>query len=215
MISNRAVIACAAALLLAAMGGAEEATTQGNPPMEMRPSGTPGKVVGSRTHKITANVSALDVAKREIVLEAVKGRPVTFLVDPDVRNLDQVHIGDRVVLEYSEGLMMKMQAPGAAPVTPKVAIEAEKAKPGEKPGGGLAATVEGTVTITAIDPKNRMVVFQAPGGELYQVKAAPGVHLERAKVGDHLDATYIQSVAMRVEPATPGASRAKPAPPKK
>jgi len=172
-------------------------------------------VVGSRTHKITANVTALDVAKREIMLEAVEGRSVTFLVDPGVRNLDQVHVGDRVVLEYSEGLMMQMQAPGAAPVAPKVAIEPARAKPGEEPGGGLAATVEGTVTITAIDPKNRMVVFEAPGGELYQVKAAPGVHLEKTKVGDHLVATYTESVAFRVEPVTPAASGAKPAPPKK
>ena len=211
---SRVVIACAATLFLATAGSAEE-TTPGNPPMEMKASGTPGKVVGSRTHKITANVTALDVAKREIVIEAVPGRPVTFVVDPDVRNLDQVHIGDRVVLEYSEGLMMQMQAPGAAPVAPKVAIEATRSKPGAEPGGGLAATVEGTVTITAIDPKNRMVVFKAPGGELYQVKAAPGVHLEKAKVGDQLVATYTQSVALRVEPAAPSASGAKAAPPKK
>jgi len=183
--------------------------------MEMKASGTPGKVVGSRTHKITANVTALDVAKREIVIEAVQGRPVTFLVDPDVRNLEKVHIGDRVVLVYSEGLMMQMQPPGAAPVAPKVAIEATRSKPGAEPGGGLAARVEGTVTITAIDPKNRMVVFKAPGGELYQVKAAPGVHLEKAKVGDQLVATYTQSVALRVEPAAPSASGAKAAPPKK
>jgi len=89
------------------------------------------------------------------------------------------------VLEYSEGLMMQMRA------------------------------VEGTVAITAIDPKNRMVVFQTPGGELYQVKAAPGVHLEKAKVGDQLVTTYTQSVALRVEPAAPSASSAKAALPKK
>jgi len=212
---SRFLTALAAALVLASPAGAEEAKTPGNAPLEMKASGTPGKVVGSRSHKVTASVTALDVAKREITIEAAKGKPQTFQVGPDVRNLEQVHVGDRVVVEYVQGLMMQMQAPGAAPVEPKAAIEAERAKPGEKPAGSVAATVQGTVTITAIDRQNRMVVFKGPGGELHQVKAGPDVHLEKAKVGDQLVATYSEALALRVEPAKAAASGKKSEPPKK
>jgi hypothetical protein len=43
------------------------------------------------------------------------------------------------------------------------------------------------------------VIFQGPGGTLYQVKAGPKVKLEKLKVGDHLLATYIEAVAVKLE----------------
>jgi len=206
MSPSRFLTALAAASLLASPVRAEEAKTQGNAPMEMKASGTPGKVVGSRSAKITATVTAIDAAKREITLEAAKGKPRSFHVGPDVKNLDQVKVGDRVVVEFMQGLMMQMQKPGAAPMEPKAAVAAERAEPGEKPGGAMAATIQATVTITAIDTKNRIVVFQGPEGGLYQVKAGPKVHLDKVKVGDQLDATYTEAVALRVEPAKPAAA---------
>ena len=125
-----------------------------------------------------------------------------------------MHIGDKVVVEYVQGLMMQMQAPGEAPVEPTAAMAAGRAEPGEKPAGGVAAAVQATVTITAIDVKNRMVVFQGPRGNLYQVKAGPEVHLEKAKVGDKLVATYTEAVAVTVEPAKKVKSGKKSAPTK-
>ena len=209
MSPSRCLTALAAGLLLASPVRAEEAKKPANAPMEVKASGTPGKVVGSRSAKITATVTAIDAAKREITLEAAKGKPRTFQVGSDVRNLDQVKVGDRVVVEFVQGLMMQMQKPGAAPIEPKAAVAAERAEPGEKPAGAMAAAIQATVTITAIDTKNRIVVFEGPEGGLYQVKAGPKVHLDKVKVGDKLDATYTEAVALRVEPAKPAAAAKK------
>jgi hypothetical protein len=57
------------------------------------------------------------------------------------------------------------------------------------------------VTLTAIDLQNRIVVFRGPSGNLYQVKAAPEVKLENAKVGQQFVATYTEAVVVEVEPA--------------
>jgi hypothetical protein len=208
---RRLLIASAAALILVATVGRAEDNTPPSGPMEMKSTGTPGKVAGSRSHKVTATVKALDVANREITLEGAKGKPETFQVGPDVRNLDQVHVGDKVVVTYVQGLMMQMQAPGEAPVEPTAAVTAGRAEPGEKPAAAIAAGVQATVTITAIDTKNRMVVFEGPRGNLYQVKAGPEVHLEKAKVGDKLVATYTEALAITVEPAKKAKSGKKSA----
>jgi len=211
---RRLLIASAAALILAATVSAAEDNTPASGPMEMKSTGTPGKVAGSRSYKVTAAVKALDVANREITLESAKGRTETFQVGPDVRNLDQVHVGDKVVVKYVQGLMMQMQAPGEASVEPTAAMTAGRAEPGEKPAAAVAAGVQATVTITAIDTKNRMVVFEGPRGNLYQVKAGPEVHLEKAKVGDKLVATYTEALAITVEPAKKAKSGKHSAPAK-
>ena len=197
---TRLLIASAALVFAAALATAQENAAPSGP-LEMNSTGTPGKVVGSRSFKVTATVKALDTANREITLQQAQGGTETFKVGPEVRNLDQVKVGDKVVVRYTQGLMMQMQAPGEAPVQPEAAVTAGRAAQGEAPAAGAAAAIRATVTITAIDMKNRMVVFQGPQGNLYQVKAGPEVHLDKAKVGDQLVATYAEAVAVTVEPA--------------
>jgi hypothetical protein len=209
---RRLLIGSAAALVLAATAGTAQENAPSEGPVEMKSTGTPGKVAASRSHKVTATVTALDITNREITLESVEGNTESFELGPQVRNLDQVHVGDKVVVEYVQGLMMQMQAPGEAPVEPSATTS--QAAPGEKPAGGVAAAVQATVTITSIDMKNRMVLLEGPRGNLYLVKAAPEVHLENAKVGDKLVATYTEAVAVTVEPAKKAKSGKKSGPAK-
>jgi hypothetical protein len=61
--------------------------------------------------------------------------------------------------------------------------------------------VQGTVTVTAINAKRRVVTILAPGGNVFKVKAGPKVQLEKLAVGDKLLATYVEAVAIRLEKA--------------
>ena len=58
---------------------------------------SPGKATIAQKRKIVATVEAIDVAKREVTLKGPKGKVVPLTVAPDVRNLEQVKVGDRVV----------------------------------------------------------------------------------------------------------------------
>ena len=194
-------LASAAALALVATVSAAQDKAQSTAPLEMQATGTRGHVAGERRYKMTATVQALDLTNREITLEGAHGKSETIKVAPEVSNLDQVKVGDRVVVNYTQGLLMRMQAPGEPPVQPSATIAAERAAPGAAPAAGVAATLQATVTIKAIDMKNRMVTLEGPQGNLYHVKAGPKLHLEKAKVGDKLAATYTESVAIAVEPA--------------
>jgi hypothetical protein len=170
-----------------------------NAPVEVKATGTPGKAAATRSEKVTATVKAVDVAARTITLQGPKGKEQTFRVGPQVQRLAEIAPGDKIVVEYEQGLMLEYQSPGSQPVQPEAAVVAGRGDPAKAPAGGAMATVQATVTVTAIDQKNRIVVFQGPAGNLYQVKAGPKIKLEKLKVGDQLLATYVEAVAIAVE----------------
>jgi hypothetical protein len=167
-------------------------------PPEMKSTGT-GKAEATRTVKVTAVVTAVDAANRTVTLKGKDGKTQTFKVGPDVQRFGEVAVGDTLVAEYKEGLALEFQPPGTPAVAPEGAAVAGRAGKDQAPGGVAAAEVRATVTVTAIDAKNRMVVFQGPAGNLYQVKAGPKIQLEKLKVGDQLLATYVEAVAITLE----------------
>jgi hypothetical protein len=200
MKSMSLVLALAAAFALTVPAGADDGKSKDGGTLEMKPAGQPGHVTGSHTEKLTATVKALDLAKREVSLEGPSGKVESFMLGEEVRNLDQVTVGDKVEIEYVKGLMMTIQAPGEAPVTPTAEFGVHRAAEGATPAATVGATIQATVTITAIDMQNRSVVFKGPGGNLYQVTASPEVKLENAKVGQQFVATYTEAVVVEVKP---------------
>jgi hypothetical protein len=201
MKSKRLALALATSFALAAYASADDAKPQDSGTLEMKPAGRPGEVTGSRSEKLSATVKAIDHATREVSLEGPGGESESFKVGDEVRNLDQIKVGDKIVVEFLRGLMLQIQAPGEAPVTPSAEVVEGRAAVGAKPGAAVGATIQATVTLTAIDLQNRIVVFRGPSGNLYQVKAAPEVKLENAKVGQQFVATYTEAVVVEVEPA--------------
>jgi hypothetical protein len=177
-------------------------------PLEMKNAGVPGVAEGARIVKETALVTAVDVANRTLTLKGKDGKSETIKVGPQVERLAEVAVGDTLVIEYKEGLALEFQMPGEAPVAPEAVAAGGKNKADLPPGGEIAAGVRATVTVTAIDQLNRMVVLQGPQGQYHQVKAGPSIQLDRLKVGDKLVATYVQAVAINLEKAPPKPAKA-------
>ncbi len=186
-----------AALVLAVPAARAQAPAGSMP--EMKATGTPGKAVATQTMKATAQVTAIDAANRTVTLKGEDGKSETFKVGPQVQRFGEIAVGDTVVIEYQEGLALEFQPAGTAPVAPEAVVVGDRAGPDQAPGAAAAAGVRATVTVTAIDMKNRVVVFQGPRGNVYQVKAGPKIQLEKLKVGDKLLATYVEAVAVTLE----------------
>jgi len=161
----------------------------------------PGLVAGASAEHVSATVVAVDVNNRSVTLKDSRGRVDTLYVGPDVKNLEQVKAGDRVVVWFTRGFALQLQQPGAAPVPPSASAVATTAAPGQKPSAQAEATVTGTVTIKAIDMKSRIVTLESEGGALFRVKAGKGVQIDKVKPGDKLVATYSESIAVKVTPA--------------
>jgi len=162
---------------------------------------SPGKASATTTETLTATVEAIDLATRSITLSSPDGLAGTFEVDPQVKRLNEIAVGDRVEVVYRHGLFLAMQEPGASDVAPELSAVAVKAGKDQKPGGGAVADVRATVVVDSIDPKTRIVTLKGPAGGLHRVEAGPSVKLERLKVGDKIVATYTEAVAVSVKPA--------------
>jgi len=170
-------------------------------PVEMKASGTPGKATATRSIRLTATVKAVDVANRTITLQGKSGKSETFKAGPDVQRLEDIAVGDTVVIDYVQGLALQFQPPGSASVAPTAVATGGRADKSQPPGAAATAGVTATVTVTAIDSVKRLVSFEGPGGNVYTVKAGSKIHLEKLKVGDKLLATYVEALAIKLEKA--------------
>ena len=184
----------AAALLLTACA------TSSPPPesVEVNRTKTPGQAGAVRTSSAAAKVKSVDRATRSITLMDAGGDTQTFTVGPEVKRFNEIEPGDTISVETEQALLLEYQPPGSPIVKPLAAVGGARGSVRSSPGGAVAAAVQATVVVTNIDLKTRIVWLQAPSEEKYHVKAGPGIRLEQLKIGDHLLATYLETVAVKV-----------------
>jgi hypothetical protein len=161
----------------------------------------PGKAVATRLAVDSATIVALDVPARVLVLKRRNGMEQTVKVSPDVTRLKEFAVGDVIKVEFQQTLELEYQPPGSENVAPEAGATVGVSDRDQAPAAMVSAGVQATVKVTAVDVANRLVTFQGPKGEEHEVKAGPGIQLEKLKVGDRLLATYVENVAIRLEKA--------------
>ena len=149
----------------------------------------------------TATVEDIDVAKRLVTLKDENGKVTKLKVGKEVRNLPQVKKGDVVVTTYREAIGYEVFKPGQAQPGGQDATVAGRAKLGQKPAGGVAQVETVTATIEAIDKATSRVTLKGPEGNEVTVKVKDPKKLEGVNVGDLVQLTYTQALAISVHPA--------------
>jgi hypothetical protein len=170
-------------------------TTASTPAPQPLPSGT----VGSNLVTTTARVKAIDQQTRRVTLERADGSEVTLYADDTVRNLPQVKVGDEVAVSFYESLAYEVKKPGTATPGATVAGEVTRAKPGEKPAGAGTRVTTIVATIVGIDKAAGTVTLQGSTGKATTIKARDPRNLDRVAVGDLVEITYTEAVAVSVE----------------
>jgi len=160
---------------------------------------SPGKGTITQTHKIVATVESIDAAKRHVTLKGPKGNLLPLTVGPDVRNLEQVKVGDRVVVRYAEALSLTLMKDGKELRSSTEASTGARAKAGERPGGVVAEEVKVTADVIGVNRKTHMVTLRGPN-EVVDLHVVDPQQLKLIKVGDQVDAVYAQALALSVEP---------------
>ena len=167
----------------------------------------PGKGVITSTVDVTATVEAIDLATRTVTLKGAKGKSVTLAVDEQARNLDQVKVGDLVVVKYVEALSLELKKGGGGAVSRTEAETGVRAEPGQKPGAGVGRKVTVLADVVAVDQKNKLVTLRGPK-QTVDLRVQDPEQLKLIKKGDQIQATYLEAVAVAVEPAPmPGAKK--------
>lgn len=157
--------------------------------------------------EVSATVEAIDVQKRLLSLVGPDGEKITVEVAPQVRNLPQVKVGDRVVARYYKALAAELRSRGdgtGSTQAPVYEATASRAAEGERPAAMVGAQSRQTVRVTSVDTKNNVVNFYGSDGLARSVPVSSPQGKEfisKLKAGDEVELTYTEAVALSVEPA--------------
>ena len=172
----------------------------------------PGKATAVAAVEASALVTAIDKATRTVTLKRPNGEISDIVAGPEVKNFDQIKVGDSVVIRYVEALSLELRKTKVAAGQPVVKEEVAKAAPGEKPAVAGGRQVKAIAEVTAVDPAKKTITLKGPKGKVVTLDVRNPDQFKVVKVGDQVDVTYTEAVALSVEPAK--AAAAKPAAPK-
>jgi hypothetical protein len=161
----------------------------------------PEPVVRDQLQQIEATIEAIDPATRMIVVRGPHG-PASIVASSDVRNFDNMHVGDKVVVSYYEGLAAQIKK-GSGKNAPAEATSTYTAPAGARPGAGVGRAVTAGVTIESVDTSFDTVTFRRPDGlvRTVAIQSPEGRKFIRTlKPGDEVEITYTEAVAVEVVP---------------
>jgi Cu/Ag efflux protein CusF len=161
------------------------------------PKAMPGKLAADAV-KVRGTIDAIDKEKGTITLKGAGGRTVTLEVR-DRAKLDAVKVGDPVVATYVEAVAFQVRKAGSAAPGATVKETQVGSKPGETPAALVGREVTVTATITALDTKARTVTIKGPLGNSETFKIRDPKNAEGVKVGDLVDITYTQALAVALD----------------
>ena len=168
---------------------------------QQTPAPTPPVIPESETVTTTATVRAIDMKNRLVTLKPKSGQPFTIHAGEEVRNLSQVRVGDQVVMKYTEAMAVRINRDTSGGIASrKESTSGERAALGQKPAGTVRNTVNIVANVLAIDRQSRRITFQGPENTV-TVKAPADVDISRLDVGDQVLLTYVEELAVSVEPA--------------
>lgn len=160
----------------------------------------PGARMAAGEVQLRAKVIELDMARRLATLRGPKGGMVTVEVPAEVKNFDQVRVGDELVVRYVAAVAAHLEPASKSGIRERVeSTGAATAAAGSMPGAASQRTVEVLAQIQALDRKAGTVTLRGAKRTL-TVKVPEGIDMAKLKVGNEVRATIVEAVVLNVEP---------------
>ncbi|WP_250491462.1 hypothetical protein [Caballeronia sp. INML2] len=153
------------------------------------------------TSKVTATIVGIDAATRTVTLKTRSGKVIELEVTDEVRNFDQLAVGDIVKVAYHESLSLSL-LDKKSEASRTESQSSERSVPGAKPGGSVGREVTVIADVVAVNAKTQMVTLKGPKGDTIELHVEDPERLKRVKKGDQIKAVYTEALAVSVEPAT-------------
>ena len=169
----------------------------------------PGKVGVAQAVEVSATITAIDKATRGITLKGPQGDEVKVVAGPEVRNFDQLKVGDVVQLKFLESLVLELKKGGGLKVEKTEMAGGVRAKPGETPGGAVGRQVTVVGDVIKLDAATQTVTVKGPERTI-NLKVRDPEQFKLVAVGDQIQATYTEAVAVGVTPVSKPAAKAAP-----
>jgi hypothetical protein len=194
------MLAATCAALFHAVASGQTATA----PAQSGPASKPAQVKDLEAKieavKVTAVVTAIDAANRIVTLRGPEGNEFAVLADAGVKNFKQIKVGDRLVVEYFQSVVVDFQKGDGIRMVSEF-DDSARAKAGQKPGAAALRRVTVVSNIWAVNPARGTVLIRGPYGHFAEVKMKDAAMLGGVKVGDQMKVTYTDAVAVGFTPA--------------
>jgi ribosomal protein L6P/L9E len=157
------------------------------------------KTTVTGTATVIATVVAIDPATRTVTLKDKNGRVEKLEAGEEVRNFDQLKVGDVVTTEYREARSLSLRKTSG----PRSATERQIVHPaaaGTEPGGTISREVTVVGDVVAVDAKGTHVTIKGPQGTM-DVLVDPE-QLKNIRQGDQVEIVHTEAVAISVTPGT-------------
>ena len=194
---TKTVLACALAFPVAAFSQATVTTAS---------TAASGVRAKAGEIEVRATVVELDMANRSATLKGAKGRLVTVNVPVEVKNFDQVLVGDELVVRYITAVAAKLEPVSNNGIRERVESTTTGAAPaGDMPGALVGRKVEILADVKAIDTQAGTATLRG-ATRTFTIAIPEGLDVSKVKVGSQVRAVFVEAVVLNVEHV------AKPAP---
>ncbi len=148
---------------------------------------------------VTAAVDAVDAANRTVTLKMPDGTSRTIKAGPEVKNFDQIKVGDKVKTRFYESVAIFVAKTGEKPSASETRT-VEVAPKGAKPGVVTVDTMEMTAKVEGINYKKRTVTLKGPEGNVKTFTVDKAVkNFKNIKKGDDVVLRVTEAEAITVE----------------
>ncbi len=188
LLKRVATVMFSAALMTGVAGAVE---------MESSVTAIEGGALRVDTISASAIIKAIDAKTREITFEKADGETDVFTAGPEVRNFDQLAVGDKVNVKLTEAAAIYL-GKDAAPSADAGAAMA-RAEIGATPGGAVMGAAQVTAIVTELNVEKRKATLKLSDGKIRRINVREGIDLTKVKVGDSVTIAIVQGIAIDVE----------------
>jgi hypothetical protein len=195
-------------LIVAALAtGGCQSTPPPAEPSAPAPRALPGPMTAASAGvTLQGQITAIDARTRAVTVTGADGGSLDFIAGADVRNFNQLKVGDKVTLDYQAAVALDLQPAGSAPVGVTRSQGGTVPIRGATPGGARSNTIEIVTEVAAVDPVANTIALRGPRGNT-QIIAVEREDL-RAKLpsvkrGDLLKISYTEAVALGIRRDSP------------
>ena len=160
-------------------------------------SRTDDGIGAKRVTSAKATVVEIDLEKRTALLKDTNGQIQLINLSPDANNLDQVKVGDTVIAEVVESIVVTRRASSEEPSVDT--FETVQRDP-VKPGAQKVVVSESTARVEKIDYETRIITLSGSSGKQVTTQLGPEVkRIEEIKPGDIISMQIVKETIIRVE----------------
>jgi len=164
----------------------------------------PGAGAVSEAMQLQGKIKSVDKKRRSVVIVGPNGNELQMNLSDEVRNFDQIRVGDLVTLTMMQAVALELRKVANNGVRERIERDnTVAAKPGEKPGVMVERSVQVVANVVAINPKAQTVTLRGAKRTLELAVSDPAM-LQNVKVGDQVEGVYREAVALTVSAAPKG-----------